>query len=160
MTSIRPSQTTSYFGDRFTAPGLPEFKRTITGHKEDGLAYFVVRDNGDNRHVRKAAGFGFEAAEANIYTTFDSPVNLNEDNDLRGSLHEWQVIYHPSLILAITVNSIIYALCRAGTTQRMGHALQFSTSVQARKRRCTVGHLLTTMLFLKGKLTSSSTQER
>jgi len=70
---------------------LPAFKRTITGHKEDGLAYFLVRDGGDNRYVRKAAGFDFEAAETNIYSTFESPVNLNKDDDLQASLHEWQV---------------------------------------------------------------------
>lgn len=81
----------SYFGDAFTAPGLPVFQRTATGHHGDGKAYFLIRDHGDHRQVRTVSGFNFEAAETNIYNTFESPLDLNEDDDLHAAQHGWKV---------------------------------------------------------------------
>jgi hypothetical protein len=66
-------------------------KGAITGHHKDRKAYFEVRDNGDKHRVRSAPGFDFEAAETNIYSTFASPVDLNNNDDVHAALHEWKV---------------------------------------------------------------------
>ncbi|KAK5046223.1 hypothetical protein LTR84_008366 [Exophiala bonariae] len=74
----------SYFGEAFTAPGLPRFTRTITGHDEqDGSTRFLVRDEGDHQVVRKAKGFDFEAAQTVLYATFGVPVDLKDNDDIR-----------------------------------------------------------------------------
>jgi hypothetical protein len=91
MNSDNTSQTTSYFGNAFTAPGLPVFRRTITGHHDDGKAYLVVQDNGDHQQVRKSPGFNFEAAETSMFCTFGSPVDLNDDDDIKAAHSDWQV---------------------------------------------------------------------
>lgn len=82
MTLETTTNETSYFNGSFTAPGLPVFKRTITGHHEDGLGHFLVSDSGDHRISRKAAGFPYEAAQAVMYGTFEMPVNINGVDDL------------------------------------------------------------------------------
>ncbi|KAH8898125.1 hypothetical protein GQ53DRAFT_837115 [Thozetella sp. PMI_491] len=97
------SKPNSYFGDAFTAPGLPVFRRTITGHRQDGKACFVVQDNGDHRVVRRAPGFDFEAAETNLYTTFGSPVNLNNDDDLGAAQNEWKGGHHAKNGTRVTI---------------------------------------------------------
>lgn len=82
MTLETTTNETSYFNGSFTAPGLPVFKRTITGHDQDGLGHFLVSDSGDHRIARKAAGFPYEAAQAVMYGTFEMPVSINGVHDL------------------------------------------------------------------------------
>ena len=91
MPTNESARSQSYFGDSFTAPGLPIFQRTITGHHDDGKAYFVGRDNGDKRTIRTVPGSVFEAAEANLYCTFGGKVDLNNDDDLIAAQIDWKV---------------------------------------------------------------------
>lgn len=81
-TPASTSNSSSYFNGSFTAPGLPVFQRTITGHKEDGLGYFLVSDNGDHRVIRNAAGFNYEAAQSVMYGTFEVPLDITGVDDL------------------------------------------------------------------------------
>lgn len=87
MTLETTTDETSFFNGSLTAPGLPVFRRTVTGHHEDGLGHFLVSDFGDHRIVRKAAGFPYEAAQAVMYGTFEMPVNINGVDDL-DAIHE------------------------------------------------------------------------
>ena len=81
----------SFFADGFIAPGLPDFRRTITGHDDQGSARFLVRDNGDHRVFRKAKGFDFEAAETSIYNTFETPTDISENKDITAARDDWPV---------------------------------------------------------------------
>lgn len=81
----------SYFNGSLTAPGLPVFRRTITGHQEDGLGHFLVSDSGDHRIARKAEGFNYEAAQAVMYGTFEMPVNINGVGDLNAIREGYKV---------------------------------------------------------------------
>lgn len=86
MSATTP-ESTSYFNGSFTAPGLPVFQRTITGHKEDGLGHFLVSDNGDHRIIRTAAGFNYEGAQSVMYGTFEVPLDITGVDDL-SAIHE------------------------------------------------------------------------
>lgn len=63
----------------FPAPGLRDIQRLITGHGSDGKGHFIATDNGDHHRV-----MGEQQAVANIlYSTFESPVELNGDIDVK-----------------------------------------------------------------------------
>ncbi|KAF5566611.1 cupin domain-containing protein [Fusarium napiforme] len=77
-------QTPEYYVGTFPAPGLRQIVRHITGHREDGKAHFLVSDHGE--HYRF---MGENKAVANIiYSTQETPVNLNEDVDVVKSNQE------------------------------------------------------------------------
>lgn len=82
MATSTPAQEPSYFNGSFTAPGLPVFRRTVTGHQADGLGHFLISDNGDHRVVRKAEGFNYEAAQAVLYGSFEVPTDINGVDDI------------------------------------------------------------------------------
>jgi len=71
-------QTPEYYVGSFPAPGLRQIVRHITGHREDGKAHFLASDHGE--HYRF---MGENKAVANIiYSTQETPVNLNGDVDV------------------------------------------------------------------------------
>ncbi|CCT74949.1 related to Cupin domain protein [Fusarium fujikuroi] len=71
-------QTPEYYVGSFPAPGLRQIVRHITGHREDGKAHFLTSDHGE--HYRF---MGENKAVANIiYSTRETPVNLNDDTDV------------------------------------------------------------------------------
>ncbi|KAF5717244.1 Zn(2)-C6 fungal-type DNA-binding domain-containing protein [Fusarium mundagurra] len=83
-TSTPPSQTPEYYVGNFPAPGLRQIVRHITGHREDGKAHFLTSDHGE--HYRF---MGENKAVANIiYSTRETPVNLNEDVDVTKAKQE------------------------------------------------------------------------
>ncbi|KAF5589172.1 cupin domain-containing protein [Fusarium pseudoanthophilum] len=77
-------QTPEYYVGSFPAPGLRQIVRHITGHREDGKAHFLASDHGE--HYRF---MGENKAVANIiYSTRETPVNLNEDVDVEKARQE------------------------------------------------------------------------
>ena len=79
----------TYFGDNFTASGFNVINRTVTGHHADGSAHFIVRDNGDHRCIRRAKDM--EASEVVLYSTFGSPVDINNEDDINAAQKDWPV---------------------------------------------------------------------
>lgn len=63
----------------FPAPGLPRTQRYITGHNAEGKGVFLSTDSGG--HFRP---MGADQAIATIlYSTHQTPVNLNDDADVK-----------------------------------------------------------------------------
>ncbi|KAK3936139.1 hypothetical protein QBC46DRAFT_420233 [Diplogelasinospora grovesii] len=63
----------------FPAPGLRASRRFISSHDKDGKDIFVVDDNGDHHRVL-AGGKGVGNI---IYSTAETPVDMNDDKDLK-----------------------------------------------------------------------------
>lgn len=62
----------------FPAPGLTRIQRHITGHDDQGKSVFLSTDEGEHHRV-----MGEKQAVANIiYSTQETPVELNEDVDI------------------------------------------------------------------------------
>ncbi|KAI0096908.1 hypothetical protein GGR51DRAFT_489053 [Nemania sp. FL0031] len=75
----------------FPAPGLRETHRHITGFDEHGKSIFIVSDSGDHHRV-----MGEGEALANImYSTRETPVDINEEADLAKAREE-PPIYYPN----------------------------------------------------------------
>ena len=63
----------------YPAPGLRNTERFITAHGADGKGYFHTSDHGDHHRV-----MGEKQAVMNIiYSTRETPVDLNEDVDIK-----------------------------------------------------------------------------
>ena len=56
-------------------------QRFITGHHDDGKSYFLATDDGDHHQVRGKA----QAVENILYSTYEHPVDLSNDEDIRAS---------------------------------------------------------------------------
>jgi hypothetical protein len=68
-----------YIAQGFPAPGLRRTVRHITGHTADGKATFLSTDCGDHHLI-----MGEEQALSNIiYSTHQTPVNINDDADVK-----------------------------------------------------------------------------
>ncbi|KAK4222716.1 hypothetical protein QBC38DRAFT_489175 [Podospora fimiseda] len=72
MSTTAPLLTT------FPAPGLRASRRFITSHNAQGKGVFVVDDTGDHHRVL-ASGKGIGNI---IYSTCETPVDMNDDKDL------------------------------------------------------------------------------
>ena len=71
--------TSAGYVSTFPAPGLRRTVRHITGHNAEGKGVFIQTDCGDHHRV-----IGNEQALANIiYSTKDTPVEMNGDVDLK-----------------------------------------------------------------------------
>ncbi|EED21263.1 conserved hypothetical protein [Talaromyces stipitatus ATCC 10500] len=71
--------TSAGYVKTFPAPGLRRNVRIITGHNAEGKGIFVSTDDGDHHRV-----IGNDQALANIiYSTKETPVELNGDADLK-----------------------------------------------------------------------------
>ena len=80
------NEGTSYFGDSICAPSFQPVHRFITGHRSDGCAHFLIDDNGSHHSIRNIGhGDGAEAAETILYSTFGSPVNITDDDDVHAA---------------------------------------------------------------------------
>jgi hypothetical protein len=67
-----------YIAQGFPAPGLRRTIRHITGHNDDGKAVFLSSDCGDHHRI-----IGEQQALGNIlYSTFETPVDMNNNKDL------------------------------------------------------------------------------
>ncbi len=63
---------------KFPADGLRASRRFISSHNKDGKGVFVVDDDGDHHRIMCNG----QAAANIIYSTADSPVDMNNDKDL------------------------------------------------------------------------------
>lgn len=71
--------TSAGYVQTFPAPGLRRTVRHITGHNAEGKGIFLGTDCGDHHRI-----IGNEQAIANIiYSTKETPVELNGDVDLK-----------------------------------------------------------------------------
>ncbi|KAM0251920.1 hypothetical protein ACHAQJ_007935 [Trichoderma viride] len=83
--------TSAGYVSTFPAPGLRRTVRHITGHNAEGKGVFIQTDCGDHHRV-----IGNEQALANIiYSTKETPVEMNGDVDLKYALeNEPPLHYH------------------------------------------------------------------
>ena len=71
--------TSAGYVQNFPAPGLRKTVRHITGHNAEGKGVFIQTDTGDHHRI-----IGNDQAIANIiYSTKETPVELNDDADLK-----------------------------------------------------------------------------
>lgn len=71
--------TSAGYVSTFPAPGLRRTVRHITGHNAEGKGVFIQTDCGDHHRI-----IGNEQALANIiYSTMETPVEMNGDVDLK-----------------------------------------------------------------------------
>ena len=64
---------------KFPADGLRSTRRFISSHNNEGKGIFAVDDDGEHHRVLVKGG-----AVANIiYSTCDTPVDMNEDKDMK-----------------------------------------------------------------------------
>ncbi|CEN60512.1 hypothetical protein ASPCAL02948 [Aspergillus calidoustus] len=64
---------------KFPADGLRSCRRFITGHNAEGKGVFIVDDTGDHHRLLVDG----EAAANIIYSTNESPVDMNDDKDVK-----------------------------------------------------------------------------
>jgi hypothetical protein len=64
---------------KFPADGLRSSRRFITGHNAEGKGVFIVDDTGDHHRLLVDG----EAAANIIYSTNESPVDMNDDKDVK-----------------------------------------------------------------------------
>jgi hypothetical protein len=64
----------------FPAPGLRTSRRFITSHNKDGKGVFVVDDTGDHHRVNVGGRPGVGNI---IYSTAETPVDMNDDKDMK-----------------------------------------------------------------------------
>ncbi|KAL4784751.1 hypothetical protein BJX76DRAFT_356737 [Aspergillus varians] len=77
---------------KFPAEGLRHARRFITSHNKDGEGVFVVDDDGDHHRVMVEG-----LAVANIiYSTAETPVDLNDDKDLTYARDNEPAIHVPN----------------------------------------------------------------
>ncbi|UKZ96123.1 uncharacterized protein TrAFT101_010923 [Trichoderma asperellum] len=83
--------TSAGYVNTFPAPGLRRTVRHITGHNAEGKGVFIKTDCGDHHRV-----IGNDQALANIiYSTKETPVEMNGDVDLKFALeNEPPLHYH------------------------------------------------------------------
>lgn len=88
--------TSAGYVNTFPAPGLRRTVRHITGHNAEGKGVFIKTDCGDHHRV-----IGNDQALANIiYSTKETPVEMNGDVDLKFAL-ENEVSIHPTRSISI-----------------------------------------------------------
>lgn len=64
---------------KFPGEGLPDIKRYITTHDENGEGVFLPSDNGDH-HAMMGNGRGVQSV---IYTTKEAQIELNDEADIK-----------------------------------------------------------------------------
>lgn len=90
--------TSAGYVNTFPAPGLRRTVRHITGHNEEGKGVFIKTDCGDHHRV-----IGNDQALANImYSTKDTPVEMNGDVDLKFALENEVSIHLTRFVLTLT----------------------------------------------------------
>lgn len=63
----------------FPAPGLTPQNRYVTGYNEEGKSVFLRSDNGDHGAIMVEGA----AAQNIIYSTKESPVDVNGEDDIK-----------------------------------------------------------------------------
>ncbi|KAJ2994927.1 hypothetical protein NUW58_g1416 [Xylaria curta] len=81
-----------YVTSDFPGPGLPRTVRHITGYNSEGQSVFLSTDSGDHYRV-----MGEQQAIANIiYSTIETPVELNGEVDIKQASDNEPPLHHPN----------------------------------------------------------------
>ncbi|KAI0869638.1 hypothetical protein GGS24DRAFT_478135 [Hypoxylon argillaceum] len=81
-----------YITQGFPAPGLRRTFRHITGHNNEGKTVFLSTDSGDHHSL-----MGEQQAIANIlYSTMETPVDLNDDVDIKHAKEKEPPLHYPN----------------------------------------------------------------
>lgn len=87
----------------FPAPGLPDQNRHIIGHNDEGKSVFLMSDNGDHAAVMVEG-----AAAQNIpYSTNCTPVDLDDDKDIKFARENNVRIVYPSPFLPVIHSFVV-----------------------------------------------------
>lgn len=100
--------TSAGYVNTFPAPGLRRSVRHITGHNAEGKGVFIKTDCGDHHRV-----IGNDQALANIiYSTKETPVEMNGDVDLKFAL-ETEVSIHLTRFVSLLAPGLTFAASSA-----------------------------------------------
>ncbi|KAI1800127.1 hypothetical protein F4811DRAFT_53465 [Daldinia bambusicola] len=89
-----------YVANGFPAPGLPRTVRHITGFNPDGQSVFLSTDSGDHHRI-----MGEQQAVANIiYSTAETPVDLNDNADVKHAKVNEPPLHYPNGTVARMVD--------------------------------------------------------